>query len=125
MPMIDVGAAAPFGYVRAVISQRVKGHAAPLDLVRAHLRAVGIRRRCRAAFADYLVSDELPAFSDRRAVYAGQSDSMCMTGGEADRPDGNLDAPDCIAAGYGKRFATGDGLLMAAPVFVFRDGWYK
>jgi len=66
--------AASRGHVRAVFSERCRGFAAPLDLVRVHLRAVGrlidrmdselraleMRGRVRGAFADYLVSDAAP-----------------------------------------------------------------
>lgn len=52
--------AAGRGHVRAVFSERCRGHAVPLDLVRVHLRAVGrmaLRGRVAAAFAGYLVTD--------------------------------------------------------------------
>lgn len=60
MLKIEVGAAAPAGYVRAVFSRKAGGFAAPLDLMRAQARAAGRlaqRGRLRAAFAGYLVSD--------------------------------------------------------------------
>ena len=96
MRSIDVGVSAPAGFVRAVFSRRHGGHSAPLDLVRAHLRAVGIRRRCRDAFAGYLVTDsddealraleavQVPAFSWRREFYRGKVDALCVTGGEGE-----------------------------------------
>lgn len=46
------------GYVRAVFSQRARGHAVPVDLLRAHLRGVNrvaVRRRLASAFAGWLV----------------------------------------------------------------------
>lgn len=68
------GTAGGRGHVRAVFSERCRGFAAPLDLVRVHLRAIGrliermdselraleMRGRVRGAFADYLVSDAAP-----------------------------------------------------------------
>lgn len=60
MVTLTVGAAAPGGYVRAVFSRKAGGFAAPLDLMRAQIGAAGRlarRRRLRAAFGDYLVSD--------------------------------------------------------------------
>lgn len=151
-------AAAGRGHVRAVFSRRCNGHAAPLDLIRVHLRACRIawgraifykardaeRARVAAGFADYLVTDsddealraleraakyakkyveKVPAFSDRRAEYEGKIDGLCLTGGDSTRPDGSLDSPDCISAGFAKRFCSSDGCDLAAPAFVFRDGW--
>lgn len=127
MLIIEVGAAAPGGYVRAVFSRRVGGFAAPLDLMRAHLRAVGVRRRCRAAFADYLVTDSddlelraleavpVPAFYESRGKYTPKNDAIAMTayGPWLDElqsvfhpfdVQGSLDAPQSIAAGAMRRF---------------------
>lgn len=76
--MVEIqGTAASRGYVRAVFSQRWRGFALPLDLVRAHLRAVrshlmavdlcdcaglasdgdALRARLAAEFGGYLVSE--------------------------------------------------------------------
>lgn len=68
--------AAGRGHVRAVFSPRCKGHAAPLDLVRVHLRAVAMRGRVRAAFADYLVTDSDDEAFHRIAVAAPEFDEV-------------------------------------------------
>jgi hypothetical protein len=60
MVKIEIGAAAPGGYVRAVFSSRVGGHAAPVDLIRAQLGAaarLALRRRLRVEFSGYLATD--------------------------------------------------------------------
>ena len=110
MEIIEVGAAAPGGYVRAVFSRKAGGFAAPLDLMRAQIGAAGKlarRRRLRAAFADYLVSDGLAKpFSEARWKYAPVNDDICITGGvsvsdwrfEA-AAGGPVDAPDCVPVG--------------------------
>lgn len=96
MLIIEVGAAAPGGYVRAVFSRKAGGFAAPLDLMRAQLGAaakLARRRRLRSAFSDYLASDgcrddaalraleyiSRPAFSARRSWYSGFNDDLCMS----------------------------------------------
>jgi hypothetical protein len=96
MLLIEVGAAAPGGYVRAVFSRKAGGFAAPLDLMRAQLGAaakLARRRRLRSAFSDYLASDgcrddaalraleyiSRPAFSARRSWYSGFNDDLCMS----------------------------------------------
>lgn len=123
MLLIEVGAAAPGGYVRAVFSRKAGGFAAPLELVRAQLGAaakLARRRLLRSAFADYLASDgcpddaalrELeyiskPAFSARRGWRSGFNDDLCMTV-DNDPLDaryraltgGPLDAPGCLPGG--------------------------
>lgn len=113
MSNIQAMAGAGVGHVRAVFSGRCRGFAAPLDLVRVHLRAVvrsGVRRRLAAEFGGYLVTDAGPAvvplFSARRWLYEAGFDWHCMTGAERflrvgfgrvfDFP---IDAPELIAAG--------------------------
>lgn len=128
--MIELqGAPALGGYVRAVFSDRVKGYAAPVDLVRAQLKTaarVALRARMRAEFSGYLVSDadddyltlrrletygrkyeaKAAPFSSRRAWYSGSSDDLCMTV-DSDPLDsryraltgGPLDAPGCLPGG--------------------------
>ena len=123
MLVIEVGAAAPGGYVRAVFSRKAGGFVAPLDLVRAQLGAaakLALRARMRAAFADYLASDDCPddaalreleyisrpAFSARRGWHSGFNDDLCMTV-DNDPLDarfralagGPLDAPGCLPGG--------------------------
>lgn len=121
MQAINVGAAAPAGYVRAVFSSRWKGYAAPLDLVRVHLRAVcksAWRRRVSESFAGYLVTDsddmalreleQRGAFSDRRQSYRPGLDRLGATGrgpwsfdlqNFSDGGHGCMDAPGYLAAG--------------------------
>lgn len=123
MMTLEVGAAAPGGYVRAVFSRKAGGFVAPLGLVRAQLGAaakLALRARMRAAFAGYLASDDCPddaalrgleyisrsAFSARRGWYSGFNDDLCMTvdndpldarfGAVAGGP---LDAPGCLPGG--------------------------
>lgn len=133
--------AAGRGHVRAVFSERCRGFVAPLDLVRAHLRAVWggvrwhllavdlcdcvatagdaqddelraleMRGRVRAAFADYLVTDgEALAFSESRGLHKPENDRLAMTGrgpwlfdlqsGLFDGGHGCMDAPHYLAAG--------------------------
>lgn len=86
--------AAGRGYVRAVFSERCRGFAAPLDLVRAHLRAVwgGVRGHLLAvdlcdcvATAGDAQDDELRSLEMRgrvRAAFAG----YLVTDEEAERP---------------------------------------
>lgn len=78
MEMIDFAGMALVGHVRTVFSRRLKGHAAPLALVQAQIRAaarLARRKRIAEALADYLVSDDADIvgeqgerpFVDRRA----------------------------------------------------------
>lgn len=113
MSNIQVLDGASVGHVRAVFSGRCRGFAAPLDLVRVHLRAVvrsGVRRRLAVEFGGYLVTDAGPAvvslFSARRGEYAPAVDLACMTGsgrflraGFGRVFDFPIDAPELIAAG--------------------------
>lgn len=138
MPMIDVGAAAPAGYVRAVFSDRCKGHAAPLDLMRALLRACRIARgraifyaareaeraRVARAFADYLVTDSddealrwletRAAFSERRKNYRMRLDRLGATG----RGPWSFDLQDFSDGGHGCMDAP--GYLAAGAMFSYR-----
>lgn len=134
--------AAGRGHVRAVFSERCRGFAAPLDLVRAHLRAVWggvrghlavvdlcdcaamagdaqddelraleMRGRVRAAFADYLVSDDEAGypFREARNRHRPENDRLAMTGrgpwsfdlqsGLFDGGHGCMDAPNYLAGG--------------------------
>lgn len=117
--------AAGRGHVRAVFLERCRGFAAPVDLVRAHLRAVGrlaMLGRVRDAFAGYLVTDsddlalreleQLEAgypFSNSREKYRPTFDRLATTGkqpwsfhlqdGFAFEAIGCIDAPGYIAAG--------------------------
>ena len=146
--------AAGRGHVRAVFSPRCKGHVAPLDLIRAHLRVVEMRGRVRAAFADYLVTDAddealralelVPApnlvespkiwrsIIDGRVV--GLSSGMAVTGFlfKIDRDEvgvgdagGPLDAPDFIAVGGCKKHISDGVGVCCEPMQVRRDGvWW-
>ena len=92
------------GYVRAVFSRRARGHVVPFDLLRAHCRALmwsGVRRRLRADFAGYLVTEsEVAAFSDRRKNYAPRRFGSLNTGFQMVQSfGGDLDAPDWILSG--------------------------
>lgn len=89
------------GHVRAVFSERCRGFALPLDLVRVHCRAVARvlsmfgtdaqnealrvleRARVSAAFADYLISDDEAGypFVNRRREHAPVLDRIAVTGG--------------------------------------------
>lgn len=129
MTEINIGAAAPAGYVRAVFSSRCHGFAAPVDLMRAHLRGavrLAMRRRVSDAFAGYLVTEcaddlalsrletcgrkyagKVAPFSAKREAHQQGVESLCMTGGKAPldahfqaAAGGALDAPDCVPAGY-------------------------
>lgn len=64
--------AAGRGHVRAVFLERCRGFAAPLDLVRVHLRVVGRlawRGRVQKEFAGYLVTDSDDAALRRLEIY--------------------------------------------------------
>lgn len=93
------------GYVLAVKSGRLRGHAAPLALVRVQLRAVnsaGVARRLRAAFAGYLVTDGEAGypFRNSRKKYQGRRVGVMGTGYPmANLFGGDLDAPEWILAG--------------------------
>ena len=117
--------AAGRGYVCAVLSERCRGFAAPIDLVRVHLRAVcrmAMLGRVRDAFIGYLVTDpddlalreleQMEAgypFSNAREKYRPTFDRLATTGrqpwsfdlqpGFAFEIIGCIDAPWYIAAG--------------------------
>lgn len=131
MQTINVGAVAPAGYVRAVFSERCKGQAAPLDLMREHLRAVSRsawRRRVAESFAGYLVTDTddlalrelerrgVPAFSDRRQNYRPGLDRLGATG----RGPWSFDLQDFSDGGHGCMDAP--GYLAAGAMYSYRCG---
>lgn len=127
MVTLTVGASAPWGYVRAVFARREGGFVVPVDLVRANLRAVcrvAVRRRLRADFAGYLVTDsddealrrleiygkkyagKVAKFSDRREIYRPANDELSITGGAriewlryGDEAGGDIDAPGYMPGG--------------------------
>lgn len=109
MSNIQVLAGANVGNVRAVFSGRCRGFAAPLELVRVHLRAVvrsGVRRRLAADFGGYLVTeagpDVLPLFSGRRWMHRARLDRSAVSGCWEllrSQAGGPLDAPDWLPAG--------------------------
>lgn len=113
MTNIQAMAGASVGHVRACFSGRCRGFAAPVDLMRAHLRAVNrcaVRRRVASAFAGYLVTDAgpdvLPLFAKNRVWHEQGPDLYCMTSersgwGYASQgvESGPIDAPGMIAAG--------------------------
>lgn len=116
------GTAASRGYVRAVFSRRVRGHAAPLALVEANLRAVvrsvlaargdDWRARIRAELADYLVSEPEPEpFTERREHWRKWAERLCFgrTSLRIGRlylcegfEDDSIDAPYFMASGSGR-----------------------
>ena len=92
------------GYVRAVFSHRARGHAAPVDLLRAVLRGVitcGMLRRVRADFAGYLVTEsDIAAFSESRKNYAPRRVGVLNTGFPMPSNfGGDIDAPEWISSG--------------------------
>ena len=102
------------GYVRAVLSRRLRGHVVPLDLLRVVASVAtraGVRRRVASAFKGYLVTDAGPGvvsmFSQHRAAHEYGILSECVTGaagvgffgsnwGEAGGP---IDAPNLMPSG--------------------------
>lgn len=98
-------------YVLAVFSERARGFAAPVDLLRSLLRVVvrlAVRRRLNAAFAGYLVCDPVLAFAYWRGNYdLGVDTWACTSEGSVwglglhgwGWHNGALDAPELIAAG--------------------------
>lgn len=114
MSNIQVLAGASVGHVRACFSERCRGFAAPVDLMRAHLRAVNrcaVRRRVESAFSGYLVTDSgpdvLPLFSQHRGAHEYGILPECVTGaggvgffaGEWREGGGPIDAPGVLPAG--------------------------
>lgn len=108
-------AAGRVGYVRAVFSERARGFAAPVDLVRVVCRVAGrvaMRQRIGDAFRGYLVSESgrvLSVFAEGRekyqwpvysyAVTSPNSGGYCLglhCGAMWSFP---IDAPDLMAAG--------------------------
>lgn len=139
--------AAGRGHVRAVFSARCRGYAAPVDLVRAHLRAVGrvaLRGRLVHAFAGYLVTDPDDAqlrgleiagksapFSEVRGRHRMSLDRLASTGRGpwsfhlhstcADAAHGCLDAPVYMAAGAMRSYRCDQsGEVLRAPMLVVR-----
>ena len=139
--------AAGRGHVRAVFSARCRGYAAPVDLVRAHLRAVGrvaLRGRLVRAFAGYLVTDPDDAqlrgleiagksapFSEVRGRHRMSLDRLASTGRGpwsfhlhstgADAAHGCLDAPDYMAAGAMRSYRCDQsGEVLRAPMLGVR-----
>lgn len=112
-------AASGRGYVRAVYSKRARGFAVPVDLLRAHCRALmwsGSRGRVRDAFAGYLVSDlDIAAFSESRKNHQLRRVGVFGTGFQlAACFGGDLDAPEWILGGsviesFGGPFQSGVG----------------
>ncbi len=141
------------GYVRAVWSERCRGHALPAALVKANLRgaaalawnravcveaqdaelrAVEMRGRVAAHFADYLVSDHEPAFSECRDGWQSAVDTLCSTGGKVplcseyrDDAGGPLDAPDCSPAGACDSIWYLFGGAVQCQMTVVRGAWVE
>lgn len=99
-------------YARALYSKRQRCHVVPLVFVRVACRVASLnasKRRMRAAFADYLVTDHEPAFSDRRKAHDYGVDAYASTcdrqayglgrHGYGYQGGGPLDAPELIAGG--------------------------
>lgn len=114
MTNIQALAGASVGHVRACFSGRCRGFAAPVDLMRAHLRAVNrcaVRRRVASAFAGYLVTDAgpdvLPLFSQHRGAHEYGILTECVTGAAGvgffgsnwGKAGGPIDAPELLPAG--------------------------
>jgi hypothetical protein len=108
------------GFVLAVNSARLRGHAAPLALVRVQLRAVnsvGVARRLREAFAGYLVTDPEAGypFRNSRQKYQMRRVGVFGTGFPLVACfGGDLDAPEWILGGsvvesFGVPFPSGVG----------------
>ena len=124
--------AADRGFVRAIFSGRLRGHVAPLALIKGHLRCLrelaararneAMRARLSAWGSDYLVTDwasmpdspsiegHEPAFSDRRGLYRSRSNCLCTSGGRHpcglryfDAAGNNLDSPEFVATGATKQ----------------------
>lgn len=105
------------GYVRAVFSERARGFAAPLDLLRVVCRVVcrvagrvATRQRIGDAFKGYLVSESgqvAEMFAKSRERHAGRVDLIGVTGGGFSWSVGigdAIDAPDLMPAGGMWRF---------------------
>lgn len=106
-------AAGRVGYVRAVFSERARGFAVPLDLLRVVCRVAGrvaTRQRIGDAFKGYLVSESgqvAPMFAKSREKHAGRVDLIGVTGGGFSWSVGigdAIDAPDLMPAGGMWRF---------------------
>lgn len=122
------------GFVRGVVSSRLGGVAFPADLVRVAAgmaRRDGERRRVAAAFAGYLVSDEVPELLPVWRDEAGRVLALLATsprchglrgGVVAAAEVGALDAPEFLPGGAMQR---GRDLsrVYAAPRLVLRGGW--
>ena len=134
MTNIQAMAGASVGHVRACFSGRCRGFAAPVDLMRAHLRAVNrcaVRRRVASAFAGYLVTDAGPDvlpvwrdFSGRVVCLNAAVRVHGLRGGFEGFERESLDAPDYLAAGSVLRHECG-GEVWAVDRRVFRAGWLE
>lgn len=119
MTTIQAMAGGRVGFVRAVFSKRVRGHAVPVDLLRVNLRVAnraGVRRRVAAAFSGYLVTDIEPIFSDRRSKHIRGMDEFAVTGGPRQSHvvlegtgGGPLDAPYFMPSGAMRVYASDSG----------------
>lgn len=111
------------GYVRAVFSEKRRGYCLPVDLLRAHCRAVvcsGARERVSRAFADYLVTDPEAGypFRDSRDKYQLRRVGVMGTGFQMPSDfGGHLDAPEWVLSGA-MRWVDGVGPF---PVGHIRD----
>lgn len=134
MENIQADAVGAGGYVRAVFSRRVRGFAAPVDLMRVCLRAkraAAERARVRGAFAGYLVTEPGPVvWSDRRWRHrmnstwmAGDfSSSYELQDWAADEGCGAIDAPPAIAAGSCVLLSLVNGFRFSCSSVVRRGG---
>ncbi len=142
------GTAASRGHVRAVWSQRCKGFAAPLELIRAHLLALrklaalvsreAERRRLEAWRRGYLVTDgegaqgvEPPEFAAARARHQYGFDRLTTTGAELPRglrgvewwgSAGQIDATGWMAGGSCTRESWECGVGVPQSLRL-RPGW--
>ncbi|MGV0950464.1 MAG: hypothetical protein ACOYB3_07290 [Azonexus sp.] len=130
MTIIAALAERNMGHVRAVFSERKRGHVAPADLLRAHLRAVALGVRLRVAFSDYLVIEPGPGlWSKHRGGHQSGIDALCVTGAKSpiearnrDLTGGPLDAPECFPAGACNEV----GYLFGGPsaqMVALREDW--
>lgn len=133
MITLTVGNGAEWGHVSAVFSRRLRGHAAPADLLRAHLRGVTTRRRLAVAFSDYLVSEPVESLAlwrgpDGRPVLLVPTDRRCFGLRGRDRFSsvladevGALDAPEWLPAGSVRRHEMA-GEYCSCAEFLARGG---
>lgn len=133
-------AAGRVGYVRAVFSERARGFAAPVDLLRVVLRVanrIATRQRIGDAFRGYLVSESgqvAPMFAKSREKYRGAA-CFSVTGPRgawegrkreflpwADEADFCLDAPEWLPGGGARRFEYGMQGFFVGAVLSARGG---